>query len=426
MAYEQLDTLKRTNLQEEHQEKGFNFLHVGVRNRLLVLKSIALNGPISRAELANQLGLTRTTLGNIVSELTENDLVQENDELDCQESSAVGRRPILLSLSNNSPCILGILIKRYYLTGVVADLSGKIITQSTRTYEGAINAEQLISMVCSILDTLLAQTSRRVCAIGVSSIGPIDEKKRLILTPPNFHGISNLPICDILEKKTGIPCYLINDANAGALAEKLYGRESETRNFIYVHIMNGIGSGYVLDHRLYSGDMGQSGEIGHSTIDFSGPVCDCGNVGCLELYANDANMNKKIRYMQKTFGIRSELFAEDRQYTLNEILHGVDSGDHCAISALDEFCNYLSAAMTNAIKFLNVNRVIVGYSSDSKCEALESVLDRNIRNRLVFSPEHDLSISHSSFGGDAPLYGAIALIAELIFDGRINWLASPD
>ena len=130
--------------------------------------------------------------------------------------------------------------------------------------------------------------------------------------------------------------------------------------------------------------------------------------------------------MQKTFGIRSELFSQDRQFSLNEILHGVDAGDPCAISALDEFCNYLAVAMTNAIKLLNINHVVVGYNSDSKCVALESVLAQNIRNRVYFSPEHDLTISHSSFGGDAPLYGAIAHIAGLVFDGKINLLSSTD
>lgn len=420
MAYNRKRSSSRVANAAMEIGKGYNFSSIGARNRRLVLKMIAIAGPISRTELSAKIGLTKTALGNIVSDLIENNLVREMEGADSCETVSLGRNPILLEISPNSPCIMGILVKRHYLAGIISDLSGRILKSASFHCADAIDSSVLMRQIMDIYQKLAVGMDREISTIGISCIGPIDEIKGRLLNPPDFYGIHDVDICAILQEKTGIPCYIINDANAGALAEKIYGAEKYTQSFIYLHIMNGIGAGYILNSKLYHGEIGQSGEIGHSTINCAGPVCGCGNIGCLELYANIHNMNLKLRETRDVFGVKTSIFPYDRQYDFGEILYGASAGDLCAISALNEFCTYLSFALVNTIKFLNVNDIVVGYDGEGKC-VLEKVLDQCVRQRISFTSDHDLLIRHSSFGGDAPLYGAIALVADMVFEGSIHW-----
>lgn len=427
MSYDHIEKHPNpTIFNSSRHDQGVNALHVGVLNRLLVLKAIVLDGPMSRSELAARLGLTKTTLGNIVSELTASQLICETEDRGRGESIALGRRPILLQLSEDAPCILGILINRQGLTGVIANLKGEFLDRRDLSYTGVTCKEDFLDKVHSMIQYLLANTRRNIFAIGVSSIGPIDITSGTILNPANFFGIHDLPIVDILESRYSIPCFLIHDADAGALAEKIYGQERDTKNFLFLSIKNGIAAGYILDDHLYIGNIGQSGEIGHSTIDCHGPQCICGNIGCLELYANTENMNRKIQFMRKAFNLSKYPADSDCSYSFSEILQQAGNNDICAMAALDEFCDYLSAALVNVIRFLDINRIIVGYDSKSNHSILERLLDQKIRSRISFPANYDLIIQHSVFNGDALLYGAIAHIAALVFDGQINFLGGSE
>jgi predicted NBD/HSP70 family sugar kinase len=425
--------LNNNNIPEKEQEQsntndksremdslsGYNFQAMKMHNSLLILKTIATDGPISRVELSYRVGLTKTTLGKRVSDLMESRLVCETESNGTVMNTSPGRRPILLKISDESPCICGILIKRQLCIVILSDISGNIIDKISREFKTLANAEQLIRMIYDMYTELHIKNMRKICAIGISCIGPVDATKGCIINPPNFYNIKDVPICDIFYKKTGLPCYIINDSNAGAMAERLYGQGKQLRSFVYLHIMNGIGSGYILDYKLYNGNLGQSGEIGHTTINFNGPVCDCGNVGCLELYANLKNMNLKIRNMQESYDKKSIYFKEEREYTLEEILTAADKADSFAISAVDEFCGYLSWALISVINILDVNYIIIGYDCESNNPILEKVLSQKIKNKPLITQSEEVLVKKSKFHGNAPLYGSIALIADKIFEGQL-------
>ena len=237
------------------------------------------------------------------------------------------------------------------------------------------------------------------------------------MNPPIFYGITDLPLPETISRETGLPSYIINDASAGALAENIYGRTKNREDILYVHIMGGIGVGYILKHQVYDGTSGKSGEIGHTSINFAGPLCDCGNAGCLEVYANIENINAKINDMKEIYNVSSSLPASDKPYTFSEVINAAENSDIYAISALDDFCGYLSQALTNTINLFDIHHIIVGYDSYQSETIIEKILYEKLNSNIASAKHRHISVEKSIYGGSAPLIGSIALVTSKLFDG---------
>ncbi len=404
---------------------GSNSQDIKQKNRFLILKLIAVNKGISRVDIARITGLSKMTVGNLVTELIEDGFVIEQTYKELKKQNLIGslgngsgRKPIMLTLSPQSPCICGMLIKRKLCQVILGDIGGNIIEQISYDYTTLADGNMLIDMLCSGFKEIAIRTDRKIIAVSIASLGPVDSSKGIILNPPYFYNIENLEIQSILERKIGLPVFLVNDANAGALAEKLYGVGKNIANFAYLHIMNGIGAGFILKNALYNGDTGQSGEIGHTSINFAGPLCDCGNRGCLELYANLDNMRRKIEEL-KQFYPESQI-SKKTDPTWREIVDLANEKDILAFEVLEEFCSYISYALINTLKLLNISAIIIGYDSSNKGYIIEEIVHAKLSKSLKFVNFGKIEVLHSMFNGDAPLIGAIAFVADKIFS--LNFL----
>lgn len=391
---------------------GSNNQNVKLQNRLLVLKHIATQPGISRIDIARITDLSKMTASNIVNDLLSANLIEEFDASPTPNS--FGRRPIMLTLASQSPCICGMLVKRKLCQVVLSDLGGNIIFHDSHPYSTLRSPEDLLDILKQLFYKCKQNTTRRIAAIGIACVGPLDSTRGYILKPPYFHGIENFPIVSRVQEITGLPTYLVNDATAGAFSEKMFGLGASIENFAYLHIMNGIGAGFVLNHALYDGDSGQSGEIGHTSINFNGPVCACGNRGCLDLYARTDAMQTRIRELSAFYpgSPLTNSVAPD----WNEIVSAGNRRDPLAIVVLEEFCSYIAYSLTNAINLLNLSTVIVGYSSEDDGNIIEELIGHKLNNLVMSAKYQPISVIHSSFRGDAPLIGSAALIADKIFN----------
>ncbi len=371
--------------------------------------------PVTRTDLALQTGLSKMAISNHIAELINLGIVIENPAKINYDYS-IGRKPIPLSISPNSPCILGILIKRTFCQSILADISGHIIDMVKTDFNSNMTQDAFIHHILTHYHTLSSHTGRKIIGCGISSLGPVNKRTGCILSPPNFYNLSNIPIASILQAQTNLPTYLIHDADAGALVEKLYGNGSSYENFIYLHIASGIGLGFILNGQLFNGFSGQSGEIGHVSINFNGPQCSCGNVGCLELYASLSQIQKKISELLPHF--KSSVFHKIPEPTWTDIMAQAAAEDPAAIIALDDFCSYLAYALANTLKLLDFSTIIIGYDAQPGTNIIENMLYTKLS---AFLPQYsDLKIIHSHFNGNAPLLGAIAVIANQIFNHNIS------
>ena len=197
-----------------------------------------------------------------------------------------------------------------------------------------------------------------------------------------------------------------NDISAAAVAESLYGNGKRNKNFIYLHVMNGIGSGVILNGGLYFGASGNAGDIAHMTVNMFGARCSCGNTGCLESYANIEQIRAHI----------SLLSGEDcEKLSFRQVISRLNSGDGLARSAMQEYVSALSVALANMLHCLDINTVIFGYDGCKEGDELEKILEKNLRLRMKNSGQGDITVKKSAFLSDAPLIGATAIVADRLF-----------
>lgn len=352
------------------------------KNKNLVLKLILANAPISRIELAKLTGLTKMTLSNIVSELIEEKLVEETGTTE----SNLGRKPIGLQVYNHFATILGIYISRDEIHTFAGDLSGNIIFSNQQAIKKNITKDTLTEIITELMDATVEQVyGRKVVGIGISSVGPLDSKRGVILNPPNFYNINNLSLVDILRKKYNIPVFMDNDMNTSALAEKYFGKAKNVADFIYMGVTNGVGAGIVINHKLFEGDMGFSGEVGHITVNVDGLQCSCGNTGCLELYTSLPNNFKDMSYRRQ-------------------------------IEKIDDIGRYLSAGIVTLINLFDPAQIFLGHDIAVAGEYVSDLLNNSIKGKYLTFGNKPVNIEISAFADRSPIKGSIALCLERLFE----------
>lgn len=398
--------------------RGENSRDMKSANRLLFLRLLCTEGPLVRGEIANRTGLSKMTVSNIITDLVAAGLLRE--EVDTEGKNGAGRKPGLLSLASDSPTVVGMHIGRKSCHVLISDLSAQVLLEQERDYPAHLTGDRLVALLLRTLKELRKDYDRPIVCVGISALGPLDNRSGILLAPPNFYGIRNFPLRSRLEDALGIPCLLSHDISAAAQAELLYGAGRELGDFLHLHFGNGIGAGIVAQGKLFDGVMGLSGELGHTSIDFRGPLCDCGNRGCLELYANAQNLTADYAQARMDAGLP----ATRQVLSLPEILALAHREDPGALYALDRFCEYVSAALVNCLNLIDTHCVLLSHKGQPS-SLMESMLQEKVNERLLAASCRRVTVRPSTFQFRAPAMGAIAVAAEAIFSGQIPILPAP-
>lgn len=384
------------------QRQGINHADLKSRNRGLVLQAIACGERASRIDIARRIGLTKMTVTNIVAEWMAEGVVEERETAG---NAAVGRNPVRLDLAPGAPRGLGVYLSRRAVTVIVADLKLDVAYRQSLALSDE-TAASLTDKLGRLADGALAWKKARLpdaplAGIGVSAIGPMDAKEGVLLHPTEFFGIRQFPVASFLRERYGLPVIVNNDMNAAALAEKLYGRGRRFDNFLYLGISNGIGSGIVSGGRLYQDNSGFVGEIGHMSIDYNGPLCSCGNRGCLEVYANMPVIRQRLR---EACPDRTPLDAEESEAG-REVL--ADVSDKLAI------------ALVNVGNLLDPQCVLIGHEGARLPGWCLQRIQDTVNARLLAAGSKHILVLRSTFGEDAPLLGSVCCIWQELFAGHL-------
>ena len=245
-------------------------------NRDLVLKTIFDHQAISRAEIARLTQLTRATVSDLVNELLAEGLVEEVG----LGSSMGGKSPILLSLRPDSRYLIGLNLAQDKFIGAMVNLRGEIKETVEFPVRGE-DGEQSLELVFRILDNLLATSWKPVVGIGVGTPGLINTRDGVILQAVNL-AWKNLPLARLIRERFSLPVSVLNDSQATAIGEFVYGGHSSEGNMVVVNVRHGVGAGILINGRLFQGDGSGAGEIGHVVVEENGLLCRCGKRGCLE------------------------------------------------------------------------------------------------------------------------------------------------
>lgn len=386
------------------ERTGYNSVRTKNRNRGIVLRLVA-GKQLSRADITKKIGLTKMAITKIVSELIEDGYIVEKKG---ENAPGVGRVPAFLEISSQSPVSLGLYISRNELKVIVCSFSlDRLFSESVPLKNESKNSlEKKIFNLCekALRFTADAFPERKLLGIGVSSVGPLDPSVGIILEPTNFYGITDYPVAELLSKRYRLPVYLENDMNAAAIVEHFYGIGKVTDSFMYMGITNGIGAGIILDGHPCKLGSKSVGEIGHMSIQCEGPVCSCGNRGCLEVYANIPVITERLEkalghpVLPKDFFRYAEIPAAKAVFT--------------------DVTEKLAVALVNTVNMLDLQSIVIGHEGIYLPDNVLSMLESLLNSRILSKGHKTVSVLRSSFGADAPLLGASCLIFDRIFTGE--------
>jgi glucokinase len=244
--------------------------------------------------------------------------------------------------------------------------------------------------------------------VSVAAAGIIDTRNGIITISPSLPDWRNVYLKDIMFESLGIDIFLINDASAAALGEFHYGAGKGIDNLIYITVSTGIGGGIIIDRKLYLGVDGCAGEIGHMVIEANGPLCNCGNYGCLEILASGTAIAREARkrVKQGDITILSNLHKRVPNITAKDVFVAANKGDSVSFEVLNTAAFYLGIGMANIVNIFNPEMIVVGGGVSKMGNILLNPAREVVKQRAFTLPTNSVRIVKSKLGADSGIIGA--------------------
>jgi glucokinase-like ROK family protein len=366
---------------------------------------------ISRTDIADELGLTRAGVTIIINDLIDNGIIIETDS----RSTPSGRPPVVLELNPKCGLVAAIDMGATHLTVALGDVSARIIEETEQqAFRIANGPERCLKEADLALQAVLEKSGvdlKDLSAIGVSVPGPVVTEAGLVMAPPIMPGWDRFPIRDTLKKRWGVPVTLNNDADLGALGEWAYGAGRGEKNLAYIKVGSGIGAGIIINQQIFVGSTGSAGEIGHLTIDNNGPLCTCGNHGCLEAFASGSAIEIQARKLVESG--RRTLLAElnHKNISVDDVADAARRGDLEAQEILNRSGTFIGIAIAGLINLLNPSVVIIGGGVSEAGDLLTAPIRKLVKERSLPASEHTVKITTSILGRHSTLIGAMVQAA---------------
>lgn len=322
-------------------------------NRDLVLKLIFTRQPISRAEIARITKLTRATVSDIINTCLAEGLVEEIG----LGSSIGGKTPILLSVVADSRYLIGLNLGQGKFIGAVVNLLGEIKESIEIPFVDS-DGEQALQYVYQILDQLVARDWKPLVGIGVATPGLVNTRDGIILNAVNLKW-QDLPLAHLLENRYHLPISVVNDSQANAIGEFVYGGKYEADdNLIVVNARHGIGAGILINGQLFQGDGGAAGEIGHIMAREGGTLCRCGKKGCLETVSSARAIVDRARELIKDYP-DSALASVPSGIDLDLVVTAFHHNDPLATLVTQDAARYLGYSLASLVGTLNIRHILL-------------------------------------------------------------------
>jgi glucokinase-like ROK family protein len=392
------------------------------QRELAILQLIHSGVNSSRLELARQAGLSPASITTIVQRLIKKELITESEPM----RSNLGRRPVPLEVRKNLAYLIGVDLGSFHLRVVVADINGNILHRSeARTEMREGRARVLERAFHSVRNAIsdCALPPNVIKGIGIAHSGVIDSDAGLVLSYPRPGQMAewkNVPLRQIFHDEFKVPCVLEDGVRTATTAEKCFGLGRDLNNFLYIDVGMGIGAGIFLEGKLYRGAGGSAGEFGHITVDENGPLCSCGNNGCLETVASCAAIIQGVKTaIEQGIDSRIRDLADGHldRISIELIAQAAAENDSLAFRVLQKAAAYIAIGLADLVNLLNPRVMIFGGALFRAApQLLSEPLRRIIKQRSLEKSANELQLQVSSLGGEAGALGASRLMAEKILD----------
>lgn len=364
--------------------KGISFRQKNKKNISIIKEIVYENSPISRIDIANIISLTPAAVTKNVSLLIEEGLIHEIKSIDSNEENSVGRKPIMLEFIPDAKYVIGIELSRRGMYVIISNLIGETLYKKkmkllNTDYDLILN--DIVALIEEGIKTLNISRNK-IAGIGVGIPGYIDRNSGYIKSGV-WSKWENKKIGMDLSDKTGFEVCIDNNASVRAVAEVMF-KKNTPDTFAYLFVSRGIACPLMIKRSVLSSEITGAGEIGHMTVDINGERCDlCGDRGCLDVYSSEIAIEKKCaEAMKKNNNMILKSIANNPDSpTIDEILEAVMKDDEIVLDVIDVAIEFLAASISNIIKFVSPQMVIV----DSRIMKIHK-----IREKFLFYIENHL------------------------------------
>jgi glucokinase len=306
--------------------------------------------------------------------------------------------------------VVGVDFGGTHLRAALVDNDGQIVEQLKRETRATLGPAAVIDRIAEAITDMHTHVPLGDTLAGVGAIapGPLDPFEGIIFRAPNLEGWDNIPLADELRARVNLPVWIGNDANLAALAEHAYGAGRGLSDLIYLTISTGIGSGFIINNQMLLGARGMAAEAGHMQIIPDGPLCNCGNRGCIEAIASGPNIAREAAGRLRR-GIESSLQHLEHDPTAREVVQAAKAGDAMAIDVLRRAGLFIGMAVANLVHLFNPQRIVIGGGVSNAGELLFGPMRQGANEHIMPSYRGSFDIVPAALGDDVGLLGAAAL-----------------
>jgi predicted NBD/HSP70 family sugar kinase len=352
---------------------------------------------MTRAALAD-VGLSRSTVQSVIEELAEAGVVIE---IGPDTASGIGRRPILVGLRGSLGVTVGVEIANWTIRVAVCDLAQEPLLHTSAPSDAAADPVTTLTRASALIDEALARTGFRrdqVLGVGIALPGPIQRRTGLTGRACTLKPFVGVNCKELAREVLRLPVLVDNDANLAAIAEVTWGAAKGCRDLAYVYSATGLGVGFIVNGELYAGANGTAGEIGHTTIDENGLVCECGGRGCLNTLADPGAI---IRNLEQSHGTG---------LTIDHVIALAHGGDAGCRRVLADAGRHIGVATANMYNLFDPELIVIGGSLAPAGEILIDPLRESMARRAIHAGEAIPPVIAGDLGEQAVVTGAAAAV----------------
>jgi predicted NBD/HSP70 family sugar kinase len=383
-------------------------------NSALILDCLLRDAPQSRAALAEQTGLNRSTISSLVTDLIDEGLIRE---VGLQEVSARGRPGVLLELNPGGGGIVGIEINIGFISVILTDFTAHILWRRFVEFDPALPQADILNLGEQMIqEALRAGTAfnLRALGIGLAIPGLVDIQAGTLTYAPNLNW-RNVHFRDLWGTKFNVPLYIENNGNASALGEHYFGVARNCDDFLFLGTGMGLSGGLMLNGTLYRGAGGYAGEVGHIIVESGGELCSCGRRGCWETLVGPRAIIDGIRHALAN-GAPSRIpdLVENRLdlISMEIVVKAADLGDQLARDTLSDVALHLGTGIANLINIFNPALIVFGGTLTLAGDYLLPTISRIVAGEALPEPAAMVALALSSQGQDSCVKGAVALVID--------------
>lgn len=379
-------------------------------NTACILNMIRVKGSISRADIARVSGLTPATVSNITAELIGLGVIAETE----RGESSGGRKPVLLSINKTAGYFGGIHIGSTVLEAAVANMEAEILSSSSAPIKNA-SPDEAVRLGLQLLEKAKNKAGiKELSGIGISAHGLVRSDKGLMVFAPNL-GWSNVSIGKMFADECGLPVFVENDVRAMALAESWCGLAFGVKDYVYLFIGPGIGGAIVSGNEIYSGLGGFAGEFGHIVVEPDGPLCSCGNHGCLQALASEsAVLSRYLKQKEK-----KNITASCRSF--NDVMTMAKSGDSDAVEEILRSVRYIGIEVGNIVNALSPHLIVINGQMTQLSDIVMPALKKEAALHCMKHSDTNTKIVFSPLGSLASIKGAETCVIKKCFESPMKF-----